>query len=249
MTFRNLKNPPIVEAIVSLIPVLDEPISIEKLNSVKEELAENYPIIIEKRLNSFVFKHNKDGSEVSQTDGTHGFDLKSKDEKTVIQLERDKITINRLPPYKSGNELIAICNTIFSTYTQLLNIKKIEHFGLRYINNMYVWSKEINSKIHAQSSLKSDKIDLACNNIITRYNVYSSAHNAGGVVHYVIEIPKDAPDDSEKGVQVKVIFDIDVYKRDIDVTTNYESNLNNLRDFKNHIFFENVDESLLKEYD
>ena len=64
-------------------------------------------------------------------------------------------------------------------------------------------------------------------------------------------MPNQPQVDEDLGMLLDVILDIDVYRRDINLCKErkFDSELSKLREFKNLIFFENVDESLLKEFD
>jgi uncharacterized protein (TIGR04255 family) len=67
----------------------------------------------------------------------------SEDEKTLIQIAPDVLTVNRLKPYSSWNELKPVIFYALDNYCKAANPKAIRKIGLRYINRIVIPLPEV----------------------------------------------------------------------------------------------------------
>jgi uncharacterized protein (TIGR04255 family) len=58
------------------------------------------------------------------------------DEKTLVQVGSDVLTINKLKPYNKWEEFLPDIKTAYDAFIEATNLKKIKRIGLRYINKI-----------------------------------------------------------------------------------------------------------------
>ncbi len=62
----------------------------------------------------------------------------SDDEKTLVRLDKGRLSIHKLKPYSSWGEFYPSINLVFNSYIKNIKIKSIQRIGLRYINNFEI---------------------------------------------------------------------------------------------------------------
>lgn len=71
----------------------------------------------------------------------HKFDkFFPEDEKTLVQLDKNRLSIHQLKPYTSWQKFLSLIETVFCAYTNNIKTKLIQRIGLRYINKIEIQS-------------------------------------------------------------------------------------------------------------
>jgi len=219
-----LSNSPLREVLVGISINLTE----EQLKTIEESgiIERLYPI----KRPVIGISFNQLNNSASQVLG--GYNYISKDDKETILLDKTRITLSNRNKYKGFDSFIAPFIKILSGLSPIIgDFKQNTDIGLRYINEMILTPAE----------LKMFKISLNdCNGIVDNYGAGFRINQKDSFVN--IAIQKDLLQDES----YRVIFDIDSHAK---LTTDVVSTLNALRKLKNNIFFDNIDESLIKKWE
>lgn len=137
MTHPILSKAPIVEALVDLSVKSAAGISHADLTEVKDAFKERYPTA--KELRSFMadVQVNADrGSSHSVTTEVVGYRLEKNDQPFVVLLRRNGLTVSRLKPYTTWEDLIAEARYVWSRYLEVCKPEAVSKVATRFINNL-----------------------------------------------------------------------------------------------------------------
>ncbi len=132
-------NPPIQEAICEVHFELSEPLSLQKIESLKPVWSASYPdqkIVQERSVN---FHLSPEGFQTKEGNLGHRLICKSADGKRLVQVSGFFIATNQLKPYPGWEELFR--DTILGRFDDLqkaIGLLKFKRVGLRYINRIDV---------------------------------------------------------------------------------------------------------------
>ena len=151
-------NPPIQEAICEIHFELSEPLTLQKIESLKPMWSTSYPdqkIVQERRVD---FHLSPEGLQTKEGNLGHRLICKSADGKRLVQLSGLFIATNQLSPYPGWEELFR--DTILERFEDLrkaIGPSKFKRVGLRYINRIdvpqvpLVWGDWFKLKLPAPS--------------------------------------------------------------------------------------------------
>lgn len=238
--YPNLPNAPIEEAIISLTIGQQKHASIEEVEKVCAKLKATYPQLKPWALNEFAFQISEAGVNTSHQEKANGFVLSSEDQKKIVHLSRDTLSLNRLRPYGSWEDFSADYKAAWEVFTAPLKIDEITGLTIRYINNFIIptagWEEYLLMRPTLQSNSTYDPSVISMGEVFSRYVLVSERHMAKSMVSLTLR--------SEDTDHLRVIMDIEVHSRtDISNYPGYHAVtdvLNRLRDFKNQIFFSNL---------
>ena len=238
--YPNLPNAPIEEAIISLTIGQQKHASLEAVERVCVELQKNYPQRKTWALKEFAFQMSDSGVNASHQDKANGFVLSSEDQKKIVHLSRDTLSLNRLRPYGSWEDFSADYKAVWEVFSAPLKVEEIKGLTIRYINNFTIptagWEEYLLMRPTLQSNSAYDPSIISMGEVFSRYVLVSERHMAESVVSLTLR--------SENTDHLRVIMDIEVHSRtDISNYPGYHAItdvLNRLRDFKNQIFFSNL---------
>lgn len=245
---RHLKNAPIKEALID-IGVVESPTVTVK--SLKEHftnlLSSSYPNVKERRSFLATFGAVEGAPSLSSQERIDGLFFSSLDEKRVIQTRLEGFTANRIKPYGNYEEFKSEAKVKWQQYKDFVKPDRVLRIGLRYINELQI-PKQVTSTAQLQEIFDSFKFELlssgpALEGFSLRMSFGRTDISAKANIH--IEIPP-------LNVQQKVVlFDIDVYRIFAGNPKEEEiwSALDELREWKNEIFFSSLKEEHLKRYE
>jgi uncharacterized protein (TIGR04255 family) len=158
---RNYQNPPIVEALCELSFDPGQPWDGTLPGLVYNEIKDRFP---KKRQQAvFQFGIQIGGQNPSSvppsprppTQETFSrLQFLSEDERTLIQIAPDVLTVNKLKPYSSWNELKPLISYALENYRKAANPKAIRKIGLRYINRIEIPLAEVSIQDYLLASPK-----------------------------------------------------------------------------------------------
>ena len=238
--YPNLSNAPIEEAIISLTIGRNKHASLEEVKAVCEKLKSTYPHQKPWALNEFALKMSDTGVDTSHQQKANGFVLSSDNQKKIIHLSCDTLSLNRLRPYGSWKDFSDDYKSAWDIFTESLKIEEITGLTIRYINSFTIptlsWEEYLLMRPTLQSNSAYDTSIISMGEVFSRYVLISERHMAESMVSLTLR-----PENTDT---LRVIMDIDVHSRtDISNYSGYHAVidvLNRLRDFKNQIFFSNL---------
>jgi uncharacterized protein (TIGR04255 family) len=238
--YTNLKNAPIKEAIISLTIGQQKHSSLQELEKLCAAFHDTYPQPQPWTLKEFAFQVNEAGTNTSHLDIRKGFVLSSEDQKKVLHLGYDSLSLNILEPYGSWEDFSSTYKAAWNIFTASLQIAEVDRLTIRYINDFSIpmqnWEEYLLLRPTFQSITDYDDSTVSMAEVFSRYVLISERHMAQSVVLLTLK--------PESNTSLRVTMDIEVSSRtpitDYSGYRDVEDVLNRLRDFKNQIFFSNL---------
>ncbi len=240
---RHLPHAPIKEALIDVQVAFPKKIAAEALDSKDALIAERYPKRQTLHRKEFEFGlHNEDGQpsgvKVGQT--VAGYRYSSEDERNIAQFRMDGFTFSRLEPYNTWDEMKAEAAKLWKIYADAVSPNPITRVGVRYINVLKLpLNTELAEYLTAPPNIPAG-LDQKLGSFLTRLDIHAPAFEAQGFLTQAFEGAQDnyAP----------IVLDIDVFtvKHFEPGKEEFWRYLDQLRDFKNKVFFESVTEKTLE---
>ena len=235
---RQLKNAPIVEAIIDLRVKNPSSFGVADFLSLKEDLKKEYPIVEDRRLVEVGGKI--EGKQIEQTiidKGITGYFFKTSDSKNVAQFRIDGFTFSRLNPYSEWETVLSEAKRLWGLYSIKCLPELITKIAVRYINRLDLpLPIEDFAEYLKAPPLVPESLPQGVSQFLTRVVIHDADITAN-----IVQTMKSSP----KADHIEVILDIDVFN--LKETDGFEESsiwpeFEKLRDFKNRIFFESITE-------
>jgi uncharacterized protein (TIGR04255 family) len=229
-------NAPIIEAILDIQVSLPQDISLEHLRSLHAKIQQRYPEKHERVAfeSSLKLGFAEKQSVATGTGKIDGYLFRSSIEGKVVQSRLDGFTFNKLKPYESWKLFSTEAKNMWEFYRDIAHPIRITRFSLRYINNIIIpFNIDIKDYFLTGPEI-SHALPQTFRSLFMRLEVPDDKNASSGIIHMASQ-PAD-----ESGLPI--IFDIDVV-RHIDISPDDEKlwfYLEELRDFKNSLFFESL---------
>ena len=240
---RHLEKAPITEALVDIRVKLPPTIDLSTLDSIHALFAKEYPEKREriKMEGEFDFKAKEFSRKTSVVDGYLCF---SADKKQAVQIRLDGFTFSRLKPYESWGSLRKEAFRLWQLYVQYASPELITRVALRYINRLEVplpirdFSEYLTAPPTVPQNLPQEWISFLTRNVILDQSLDAVA------------IITQSLDPIGTAQVAPILLDIDVFKEGQFAVDGIEAwrTTDNLREFKNRIFFGSVTEKALEAY-
>lgn len=243
-TQRHLKNAPITEALIDLRVILPSDFDAQEFSKLSEELSPRYPKKEPRKrvTGSFGVQDGKPFTGPTEDKGIYGYYYKSEDERNIVQFRLDGFTFNRLHPYTKWKSVISKAKNVWELYCSVAKPEQITRVAVRYINRL-----ELRLPIDFEHYLTAPpKIPDALPQELSHFLTRMVIHEAGITANIIQSLDRSTKPDH--GV---IILDIDVSKIEkfgFD-KENVWSEFEQLRKFKNRIFFESITEKTARLYE
>ena len=129
------KTPPIIEAVCELRFSPDSPWDMAMPGLVYERVKEIFPIRRQKKVISVGASADERGLE-QKFEISDRMQFWKEDQKALIQIGKNLLSINHLAPYPSWDEFFRLIKLSYEAYRKVVNPKNIHRIGLRYINRI-----------------------------------------------------------------------------------------------------------------
>ena len=241
---RHLTNAPITEALIDLQVKLPADVQVEKLKSAHELISANYPQVMERRrwASQVQFKKEKPPTQVTSETGPDGYLFISSVPKQMVQFRLDGFTFNRFKPYETWELMRDEAYRLWKIYVQIAAPDMITRIAVRYINHLQLPLPVTDFGLYLAAPPRvPGQQPHFVNSFLSRVVIIDSLTGAAANIGQALESIS----------QGRVILDIDVFKGGdfrVDVDDAWDL-LNELRHFKNRIFFESVTDQTLRLYE
>ena len=137
---KQYKNPPITEAVCEFRFEWETAFDPKIIDLIYEEIKEKFPKKKKGQFYQAEFKiDDKEKKQEISSKIIREFDqFFSEDEKTLIQIDKERLSIHKLKPYQSWSGFSPLIKLVFNSYTKNIKAKFIQRIGLRYINNFEI---------------------------------------------------------------------------------------------------------------
>lgn len=239
--YPHLNNAPVVEAVIELRTRLAKPVGPAEFNAFRDRLQPRYQKAQHIQMVKADFRLETDapkGDEMSRQ--IVGVRLDDTAGQWAIQGKSDGLTVSRLAPYSSWDDLVTTVRALWRDYVELFTPEMVTRLGVRYINLLPVPVDkpiDLDSMLTAGPRIPKD-LPQEMTEFMTRL-VLPIPEN--GIVLTVVQAPGATPSGASTG-SAGVILDIDAA-----CDQNYALNqpamwekLEQLHDAKNMAFFGSV---------
>lgn len=246
---RHLRNAPITEGVIDIQARLSPEADLSVLAKLDEALAPRYQ-------NKGQIVHQQVQVKVDLGGGTEatthsvsrglGFRYHSPDDKSVAQFRLNGVTVSRLAPYQTWEDLFDEARRLWSVYVELVAPEIVTRVATRFINNLRLPMKDgdpFEAYLTASPQVPRP-LPQALMAFLQRVVVYDAELSASANITQYWQ-PGPASE------RVPVILDIDVYRESQFSATGNDmwEYLTLLRTFKNRIFFESLTDQGVELYE
>jgi uncharacterized protein (TIGR04255 family) len=244
---RHLRNAPIIEAIIDFRVKARPEFRPKMFSSLQTQLSSRFPEVEEYRglQATFGMIQGRGQPPVVQDLGLQGYFFKTSDEKTIAQFRVDGFTFNRLRPYTSWTELFPQALDLWYLYSKVSRPEVITRLAVRYINRIALPAGAITFETYLRAApVIPPELPQSISSFLTRVTIADPQIDIAAHVAQALEA--NAPEQ-----HLIVILDIDTYKQSefaIDDPM-IEQTLQQLRGFKNRIFFNSLTEETLRQFE
>jgi len=238
-----LTKAPIIEAVLEIkttpIPVWEENLITGK---IKSQFSTGYTFESEN-----IFQHTMQfqptlfASENKSVMEWNGLRLTSEDKTEIVKVNRDSYVYSRLQPYPGWENFKEKALAGWNDYRAIAGKQNIKRIGIRFINKIEFVNDEL-SELFVSSPRTVGEIDKSISGYFQQ-NVYSFNKGEYGASHIQTIQASDINNQNPS-----FILDIDVYTSEVLPLEEKDlnNNLEQIRMFKNDIFFGAIKEKLLE---
>lgn len=239
---RHLENAPIREGLISLH---FEPVSTDSIKLFSDTIAANYNNVLDIWSHAFELQlgQNVPAKNERSANGRR-FDSPKNGPPHVVMAQRNSFTYSRLQPYSDWDDLRGAAQPLWDLFVQTTKPVRVTRVAVKYINAMGLplqpgedFSKYLTASPQIPPALPQE-VSGFLQRIVTR--------DDHGDLAIVTQAFEGAEASGSQGITV--IMDIDVFRntqlRPED--TEIWGILDNLRDFKNRLFFEHLTEDAVE---
>lgn len=233
-------NAPITEALLDIRVQLPEEVDIKKLETFHDSIKKRFPE--KKQRRSVAVKipilPESASSTLPVAGGPDGYLFRSPNENKIVQARLDGFTFNKLKPYENWKTFCSEANIFWDMYLKKFNPKKITRIALRYINRIEV---SLPIKDFKEYILTNPEVAPKLPQSLSHFFMQIIMPKPEIEANAIITQTMDKPTESQR---LPLILDIDVFKEAVYVDNKEKiwKDFENLRVFKNEIFFNSITE-------
>lgn len=230
---------PISEAVLDIQVRFPAPVDASRLAEFHRGIEEQYPVRQDRTM--WQGRIAVGGASVQQAVArtAEGFMFRTADQQRAVQARQDGFTYNWLKPYRTWEDLREEAKTHWVRYRDLFRPEAVTRLGLRYINRIELPLplSDIRDYIKTAPDIP-DGMPQAVSSLFMRIEIPDATSGLLAILTETIEAP------TEGNKRLPLIFDIDVvcsatFAPDSPVIW---ENFENMRQYKNRIFFTSMSE-------
>jgi len=235
---ETFKNAPITEATATLQIAHPRPPTAAQFEEYAATVASGFPVKEEKT--GFATSLTISGNEpIFQNVPQKFLELRSDDNKNVIQVRPNSLSYSRLKPYISWDDFVTRTLECWRPHFTLASSSAVLGISLRYVNRIDLPNPYEEADYFATRLSYAASFPNTFTNMFLAFSMRGKETDSTGNVLIFMDQRQSNPE------KIATIFQIDVDKRTA-LTTNFEdeviSVMKSLRDFKNELFFLSITE-------
>ncbi len=242
--YPTLKNAPITEALIDIRVKLSSSVDAEKLDSIYELIKEQYPVKQKQKVSEFKFETKAEVIVKSSEAKMHGYRYITSDKKQIVQTRLDGFTFSRLHPYITWEQLHDEAYRLWKIYVDITSPELISRVAVRYINNLNIPMPigDFGEYLTAPPVVP-EKLPQGISSFFSRIVLPKPSINSFAIITQALETIIDT------SKSLPLILDIDAIHHNPDGLSEEEAwnKLEELRYFKNEIFFNSMPINKIKE--
>jgi len=135
---KRYKNPPLIEAICEFQFDSDIPWDLTLIGLIYDKLKEDFPKKLQLQLNLAIAASTEASQQTGNLPMLPLMRFLDKDEKRLVQIGQNLLTINHLKPYDSWKDFLPVIANVFKIYLETIEPKGLQHIAIRYINRIEI---------------------------------------------------------------------------------------------------------------
>jgi uncharacterized protein (TIGR04255 family) len=247
---RQLRSPPITEALVDFRILAKSPVDPGRLRQLAEELKPDFPTSEEKQQfrAEFRVEHGKLAPPIQEDLGFQGVWVKNESGTLVAQLRTDGFTLNNigLGAYVGGERLINDSLALWSRYADAVQPAAVVRLALRYLNRLDLPLAE--GEEFSRFLTTRVELPLGAPQLVSSFVNRVVSHDETTGATAIVTQKLDAPGTPARPVPIIVDVDV-VFEQELSVEPGaLREMLLVLRDLKNRCFFALLTDEAVKIY-
>ncbi len=243
--YPTLKNAPITEALIDIRVKLPSSVDVNRIDFIHELIREQYPVKQEQKVSEFKLEPKAEVIVKSSEAKMHGYRYITTDKKQIVQTRLDGFTFSRLQPYITWNQLRDEAYRLWKMYADITSPELIYRVAVRYINNLNIPMPigDFGEYLTAPP-IVPEKLPQGISSFFSRIVLPKPSINSFAIIAQALETIIDT------SKSLPIILDIDAIHHNPDGLTEKDTwnKLENLRNFKNEIFFNSITKKLQELY-
>ncbi|MBL7049251.1 MAG: TIGR04255 family protein [Nitrospira sp.] len=238
-----LNNAPIAEALIDIRVKLPATLKVEIIDTIYDAIKDKYPDKQEQKISELKLDLRSEDTVNSSGAIVNGYRYISSDKKQIVQTRLDGFTLSRLHPYVKWDEMRDEAFRLWELYKDITSPDSIIRVAVRYINilNIQLPIKDFGDYLSAPP-IVPDGLPQGISSFLNRIVISEPSIGASAIITQALEqIALDA---------APIILDIDAFKlkpNGMEEKDAWEA-IDQLRHFKNRIFFNSITDRLKEEY-
>ncbi len=226
---------PITEALIDIRVINPDDLDLQSLKDFASPFPERFPTSrLQTQFESQFRVQGGEAPSVGFQHGLRGFSFFSPEEDRVVQARRDGFTFSKLQPYESWGNLRAEAQELWQHYLKVVAPQAVTRLAVRYINRINLPAKQVQLhewfNLHPRTPVELGPMEEFLQRIVWRH--------PDNAAYRAIATQATQPADTDGP---SILLDIDVFCIIEDPEALTEENiwniLDDLRDFKNDVFF------------
>lgn len=238
---RHLNNAPIKEAIIDLRVVMPDKTNVEELTSLYGQFKSDYPKKREIQRGEFDFNFDEGlPTQTTLNQRVIGYRFDSADENQVAQFRNDGFTYSQLEPYHDWGEMRDEALKLWGIYVNSISPSMVTRLSTRYVNVVNLPNGfNLDDYLTAPPAIPAG-LNNEIGGFLTRIEMHEPSIGARAMITQTLE--------KLDGNLTSLVLDIDVFMfgRYELVDDKYLECLEQLRDYKNDIFFASLTEKTME---
>ena len=234
--YPTLTKAPITEAVLDIRVKVREDVQLDHFNALYEKVSGQYPDKKERHKWEGKLEFKKGASPLSTAaEAIDGYMYYSADQTQILQARMDGFTFSRLKPYETWEGFRDEAYKLWQLYKDIVS-PEITRVALRYINKLEIPLPMSDFSDYLTSApVVPDGLPQGVSSYLTRLVIHEPEIDASAIITQALEQivnPKILP----------LILDIDVFRQKSEGIKEDDawSILEQLRHFKNEIFFKSI---------
>lgn len=243
---RLLTKAPIREAVIDI--QVTPPVSLEDLKKIAGVLLDkpnNQEVIWQASLGFDFTEEGKSSSSANRTPIGYKYTFTNKP--YVMQCRVNGFSFSHLPPYGNWEEMSVVAKELWEIYLSISRPQSISRIAVRYINSMPIplpigdFGEYLNVP-----PIVPDGLPQTLASFLQRYVIVDNGTGTVAVVTQVLE------EQQPQASKITLLLDIDVFRTFISrpaITSEIWATLEELRNYKNRVFFKYVTDKTLRMFE
>jgi uncharacterized protein (TIGR04255 family) len=229
---------PIKEALIDIRVELPTETGIEELRRFHDGLEERFPTTITQNAFAQHIHMGGEGSTITTTQqhGVRGFLHQSADEDRVVQARRDGFTFSKLWPYKDWPALRDEAAELWPKYVDAAQPERVTRLAVRYLNRIVLPEGPVDLADWFRTRPEFSHMETPVSEFLVRVVIEHPSGEARAVVQ-LAALPKE---DGETGTPILLDIDASCACEHDPIDPEIWKKLDDLRGFKNAIFFGSI---------